>query len=123
MAGKTRAELNAINKKTRFSKENQPNNPGRKKKLPALDVLLADVLGSADDNGDNSEAKEILSALAREAKKGNVQAAIAVLNRAYGMPKQSMDIGGQKDNPLNLSKVSDEALDAALAIFEKGNGT
>ena len=81
-------------KKTRFSKDNQPPNNGRKKKLPALDILLAEVLGSEDENGEKSEAREILAAMVKEAKKGNVQAGIAVLNRAYGMPKQAVDLTG-----------------------------
>lgn len=77
-----------------FSKENQPENRGRKKKLPALDVLLAEVLGSEDESGEKSEAKAILAAMIKEAKRGNVQAGVAVLNRAYGMPKQSVDHSG-----------------------------
>lgn len=102
-----------------FSSTNQPENRGRKKKLPALDVLLADVLGSEDENGENSEAKAILEALAKEARKGNVQAASVILNRAYGMPRQPIDHGGQKDNPINFAGVSDEALDKALEILKK----
>jgi len=121
MKGKTRGELVEIGKKTRFSKANQPDNRGPKKKLPALDILLADVLGSEDENGDKSEARAILQAMIKEAKGGNVQAGIAVLNRAYGMPKQALDIGGQKDNPLRLQNVSDADLDRALNILE-GNG-
>ena len=70
-------------------KPGQTGNPnGRPKKLPELDILLADVLGSTDENGDLSEAKEILNALVKQAKKGNVNAATAILNRAYGMPLQ-----------------------------------
>lgn len=121
MAGKTKAELAEISKNTRFSKENQPANPGRKKKLPALDDLLAEILGSSDGDVNDSEAKAVFNALVKEAKGGNVPAAVAVLNRAYGMPKQAVDIGGQKDNPLKFSSVSDADLDRALNILE-GNG-
>lgn len=118
MAGRTKAELAEISKKTRFSKENQPANPGRKKKLPALDDLLADLLGSDGGDVENSVAKDVFNALVKEAKSGNVQAAVAVLNRAYGMPKQAVDIGGQKDNPLRFAGASDAALDEALKILE-----
>ena len=121
MAGRTKAELAEISKHTRFSKENQPENPGRKKKLPALDDLLADLLGTDGGDVENSVAKDVFNALVKEAKGGNVQAAVAVLNRAYGMPKQAVDIGGQKDNPLKFSSVSDADLDRALNILE-GNG-
>lgn len=116
-----REDMIEIGKNTKFSKSNQPASNGRKKKLPALDVLLADVLGDEDESGENSEARAILQAMIKEAKGGNVQAGIAVLNRAYGMPKQSVDIGGQKDNPLKLQNVSDADLDRALNILE-GNG-
>lgn len=73
---------------TKF-KPGQTGNPkGRPKKLPEIDILLADVLGSEDENGELSEAKEILKSLVKQAKKGNVNAATAILNRAYGMPLQ-----------------------------------
>ena len=79
-----------------FSSTNQPGNQGRKKKIPNLDRLLADVLGS--ENPDKSEIHAVLKLLLKEAKKGNVNAATAILNRAYGMPKQTNDtnlnIGG-----------------------------
>ena len=67
------------------------NPNGRVKKLPELDILLADVLGSKDENGEMSEAKAVLVALLRAAKKGNVNAATAILNRAYGMPLQKTE--------------------------------
>lgn len=102
MAGKTKEELALISKATQFTSENQPDNRGRKKKLPELDTLLAELLGSADGEIEGSEAKAVLNALVKEAKKGNVAAAVAVLNRAYGMPKQAIDHGGQKDNPINI---------------------
>ena len=102
MAGKTKEELALISKGTQFTSENQPDNRGRKKKLPELDTLLAELLGSADGEIEGSEAKAVFNALVKEAKNGNVAAAVAVLNRAYGMPKQAIDHGGQKDNPVNI---------------------
>ena len=102
MSGKTKEELALISKATQFTSENQPENRGRKKKLPELDVLLADLLGGDDGEIDGSEAKAVLNALIKEAKNGNVQAGVAVLNRADGMPKQALDHGGQKDNPVNI---------------------
>lgn len=118
MAGRTKEELAAISKATQFSKENQPANNGRKKKLPALDDLLAELLGTEGGDVENSTAKEVFSALVKEAKNGNVPAAVAVLNRAYGMPKQAVDLGGQKENPLRFAGASDAALDKALKILE-----
>ena len=102
MAGKTKEELALISKSTQFTSENQPDNRGRKKKLPELDTLLAELLGSEDGEIEGSEAQSVFNALVKQAKKGNVAAAVAVLNRAYGMPKQAIDHGGQKDNPVNI---------------------
>lgn len=72
------------NEETQF-KPGQTGNPkGRPKKIPEIDDLLADVLGNEDGTG----AKEILEALLREARKGNVRAAEVLLDRAYGKPTQ-----------------------------------
>lgn len=81
------------NEETQF-KPGQSGNPnGRPKKLPEIDDLLADVLGDEDGN----EAKEILNALLKEAKKGNVRAAEVLLDRAYGKASQPLkgDFTGQ----------------------------
>ena len=65
---------------------------GRKKKLPALDVLLASVLGTDDpDEEAKSEARTVLEELLKSAKSGNVQAQIAILDRAYGKPKHQIE--------------------------------
>src|SRR5690606_3221132 len=80
------------------------NRAGRPKKLPALDTLLADVLGEEKDG--KSAAQAILMALRSKAAKGDVRAAEVLLDRAYGkvkqpinvqvQEKQVMIIGGQK---------------------------
>ena len=88
---------------TRFTSENQPENPGRKKKLPEIDDLLAEVLG--EDPADperQSEAKSVLKKLIEVANKGNVQAQIAVLDRAYGKPKQAVEHSGPDKGPINI---------------------
>jgi len=83
--------------------ERRANN-GRKPKLPALDTLLADVLGEEKDG--KTAAQAILMALRSKAAKGDVRAAEVLLDRAYGkvkqpinvqvQEKQVMVIGGQK---------------------------
>lgn len=88
------------------------NPNGRPKKLPELEKLLADVLGSKDENGDRSEAKEVLNALLKQAKKGNVRAAEVILNRAYGMPKQPVEHSGKDGNAIEFATTS-------LSIEEK----
>lgn len=105
---------------TPFKKGQSGNPKGRQKKLPALDALLADVLGG--ENPDESEAKNVLEALLKQAKKGNVQAAVAVLDRAYGKPKQPVEHSGDKDNPVrvNVDSLTDEQLKALTEIRDKG---
>ena len=112
MAGKTKSELLEIGKKTKFSKENQPATNGRKKKLPGLDELLADLLGGEDGIVEGSEAKAVLQALIKEAKAGNVSAGVAVLNRAYGLPKQPVEHTG--DMTLRGGNLADEKTIEAL---------
>ena len=86
-------------------KPGQSGNPnGRPRKIPALDKLLADVLGEEKDGV--TEAQMILEALKAKAKKGDVRAAEVILERAYGKAKQEiainttekqvMKIGGQE---------------------------
>lgn len=68
-------------------KKGQSGNPrGRPKKLPQLDLLLADVLGEEKDGITAAEA--ILKALRMKATKGDVRAAEVILDRAYGKSKQ-----------------------------------
>lgn len=83
-------------------KKGQSGNPnGRPKKLPKIDDLLAEVLGSDPDDPDNySEAKEVLKEMLAAAKKGNVQAQQAILDRAYGKAKQAIEHTGKDGGPI-----------------------
>lgn len=92
---------------------------GRPRKIPQLDVLLADVLGG--EGGDNSEAKKVLESLLKEAKKGNVAAAVAILDRAYGKPKQPVEHSGDKESPVKvkIEDLTSEQLKALTEIREK----
>ena len=84
-------------------KPGQSGNPkGRPRKLPALDKLLAEVLGYEEGQPEETaKAKEILSALYAKAVKGDTRAAEIILERAYGKAKQSIsmehsgEIGGK----------------------------
>jgi hypothetical protein len=77
------------------------NPKGKPPKLPDLDVLLAEVLGEQNPQGIEA-AKAILMAMRAKAAKGDVRAAEALLDRAYGKPKQSIDMStlGEKINNL-----------------------
>jgi hypothetical protein len=75
----------------------QSGNPkGRPKKIPALDKLLNEVLGSVED--EDSEMKAVINALITRAKKGDVRAAEVLLDRAYGKPKQDIKLEGVSIN-------------------------
>jgi len=74
------------------------NREGRPKKIPALDVLLADLLDDEEES-----AKMILAALIEKAKEGDVRAAQVILDRAYGKPKESIDLTTQGQS-LNQEK-------------------
>ena len=65
------------------------NRKGAPRKLPPLDDLLADVLGS---NGENkSKARNIIEAMLNRALKGDVRAAELLLDRGYGKVLQKID--------------------------------
>lgn len=74
----------------KFTKENQPLKNGRPKKLPALDELMAKVLGDEVDG--KTKAEQILDSLIREAKKGNTKAAEILLDRGFGKVRQGVDV-------------------------------
>jgi hypothetical protein len=64
-------------------KKGQSGNPkGRKKNLPAIDELLEKVLSA--EVGGHTEAENILLAMIRQAKKGDVRAAELLIDRGYG---------------------------------------
>jgi len=77
------------------------NRKGPPRKLPQLDVLLAEVLGEEKEG--ITAAQVILMALRKKATAGDVRAAEVLLNRAFGAVKQSVD--------LNIEKVIFKAID------------
>lgn len=82
-------------------KPGQSGNPnGRPKKLPQLDVLLADILGEEKDGITAAEA--ILKRLRAEAASGNLRAAEIILDRAYGKAKQHLELTGKDGQALKV---------------------
>lgn len=73
----------------KFKKGKSGNPNGRPLKLPDLDILMAEVLGEEKDG--KTAAQAILAALRAKAAKGDIRAAEVLLNRAYGLPKQTID--------------------------------
>lgn len=76
---------------------------GRPRNLPALDKLLADVLGEEKDGITAGEA--ILKALRAKATKGDVRAAEVLLDRAYGKAKQITDTTITTTEPLVIIRT------------------
>lgn len=72
-----------------WEKGESGNIHGRPKKLPKIDDLIKEVLGS--DDPETSEAKKILEALLTRAKRGDVRAGEILLDRAYGKAKQPVE--------------------------------
>jgi hypothetical protein len=67
----------------RINRKGQP-------KLPDLKELLAKVLGNTEQGRSGAEA--ILKAMEARAKRGDVRAAELLLDRAYGKPKQDIEM-------------------------------
>ncbi len=75
-------------------KKGETGNPnGRPKKLPSLDLIMANVMGQEKDGITAAEA--IIMKLREQAAKGDIKAAQLLLDRAYGKAKQDIDITTQ----------------------------
>lgn len=75
---------------TRFKKGQSGNPKGRPKKIPELDILLADVMGDVQNGMTAAEA--ILRMLRQKAIKGNERAAEILLDRTYGKSRQHIKL-------------------------------
>ena len=91
---------------SKFKKGKSGNPNGRPRKLPALDKLMADVLGEEKDGITAGEA--ILKALRAKATKGDVRAAEVLLDRAYGKPKQTSETTLKTTEPLVIIKTKED---------------
>jgi hypothetical protein len=76
-----------------FKKGGDPriNKNGRPPKLPALDELMAKVMGEMGESG-LTAMEAILKAQRSKAAKGDTRAAELLLDRAYGKAKQNVDL-------------------------------
>lgn len=75
------------------------NPNGAPRKLPKLDVILANVLGEENKDG-KTAAEQIIEAMRRKANAGDTKAAQLLLDRGWGKIKESLDIttDGEKIN-------------------------
>lgn len=62
------------------------NPAGAQKKIPELDKLLSDI--------PESDYEAIIQKLIDKAKKGDIRASEVVLDRAYGKPKEKIEVVG-----------------------------
>lgn len=83
-----------------FKKGQSGNLKGRPRKLPELDKLLDEVMGQGAEG--KSVAKQILDALAKKAKGGDVKAAEMLLDRAYGKIKQPIENSGNQELTIKI---------------------
>ena len=86
-------------------KSGNTKNVGRKRELPDLHSLLANVLGEEKDGITAGEA--ILKALRAKATKGDVRAAEVLLDRAYGKPKQTHETNITSSEPLVIIRTEE----------------
>ena len=84
------------------------NPNGAPRKLPKLDVILANVLGEENKDG-KTAAEEIVEALKKQAKAGNVKASQLLLDRGWGKIKESLDITTDGDK-INKSSIQIEII-------------
>jgi hypothetical protein len=89
-SGKTTVRKGKPENLVPFPKGKSGNPNGRPKKLPQLDVLMAEVLGDVRDG--MTAAQAILSKLRSKAIAGDVRAAEILMDRAYGKAKQELNI-------------------------------
>jgi enhancing lycopene biosynthesis protein 2 len=97
------------------------NKNGRPPKLPALDELMAKVMGEMGESG-LTAMEAILKAQRAKAAKGDTKAAELLLDRAYGKAKQLTDIttkGESMNAQPDLSKLSEDELKQMAAINRK----
>ncbi len=88
-------------KKYQFKPGESGNPAGRPKGSKNLKTILKELLAGRDPDGQyaNPLAKKLLQQAFNE---DNYKAIVEIINRIEGMPKQSVDLGGQKDNPIQV---------------------
>jgi hypothetical protein len=84
-------------------KKGHKGGPGRPK-LPDLKEILTKVLGKENEEG-KTEAEQILEALKKQAKAGNVKASQLLLDRGWGKVKDQVDITTNNESLNNKIQI------------------
>jgi alanine-alpha-ketoisovalerate/valine-pyruvate aminotransferase len=79
------------------------NGGGRPKRIPELNVLLAQVMGEEKDGMTAAEA--ILKSLRQQATKGNMRAAELLLKYTYGNPIQKLEHTGAEGGAIAFTTI------------------
>jgi hypothetical protein len=87
-------------KHSQFKAGESGNPNGRPKKIPAIDELLAEILSEEKDG--LSAARQVIIALVKKAKSGDVRAAEVLFDRAYGKVKQPIENSGNQDLTIRI---------------------
>jgi len=74
-------------------KKGQSGNPKGRPKMPDLKEAISKILAEEKDGMQALEA--VIKALRAKAVKGDVRAAKELLDRAYGIPKQTIDLSAE----------------------------
>lgn len=72
------------------------NKKGRPKKIPSLDILLADIYD------DEKKVIALIKAMEKTALKGNVRAFESLFDRIYGKVKQDIGVSGMPPSTINV---------------------
>jgi hypothetical protein len=104
-------------KEHQFKKGQSGNPKGAARKLPELDIIIAEVMGEEKEG--ITAAQAILAAMRAKAAKGDVRAAEMLMDRAYGKPKQRTEVTGLDGAPIQ----TDLTIKQHTVVFKKfGDG-
>jgi hypothetical protein len=90
-------------------KKGVSGNPAGKPKLPDLREAIAKILGG--EEGAESGLDRILKALEKKALAGDTKAADILMNRGWGMPKQTIDANLSQQQPIIVRNVIEKKSD------------
>lgn len=65
---------------------------GRPKRVPSLDALLDDILGTDSPDDSKSAMHKIIKALTKRAQYGDAKAAALLMDRKWGKAKQYVEV-------------------------------
>lgn len=92
-----------------FKKGKSGNPKGRPPKIPELVELVNKVLGEEKETtgGKITAMEAVVRGLLSKAVKGDVRAAEVLLNRAYGLPKQTIEADITSENTITIFEIPD----------------